>query len=374
MTMDDAMTKRMLDRCDLHWDRLPQDFFEAPFLGNGGLGAAVYVVEDRLSFIVNDSRYADHQTGEDLPLLFGRSRLPVGRLSVRTRGDLVGARLVLGLHDATLRGTVTTTRGVFSIDAYVHATEDLLVVDLDPAGGERVEVEFEPATARSPRLDWNTRPEGLATNPAPVVTGRLVEQDLVAGGRTATRWVTRRSTVLLTVAHTFPHRDASRVTQSTLEHAGGLGELRRSHRRWWHHLYRRSAVILPDARLQSFYWTQVYKIASATREDRPVMATTGPWLERTPWPATWWNLNTQLSYWMIQATGHRELDAVTRAISEGQRNLALNVPSSTATTRRSSAARRRTISAPIRWACRGRTCRMSAWRRGTCCGVCTTCG
>ncbi|MFD1049096.1 Tat pathway signal sequence domain protein, partial [Kibdelosporangium lantanae] len=48
----------------------------------------------------------------------------------------------------------------------------------------------------------------------------------------------------------------------------------------------------------------------------PVMATSGPWLEPTPWPATWWNLNVQLEYWLIHGSNHLELDAVTRALDQ----------------------------------------------------------
>ena len=38
-----------------------------------------------------------------------------------------------------------------------------------------------------------------------------------------------------------------------------------------------------------------------------VIGTAGPWLEPTGWPATWWNLNVQLEYWLLPATGHDEL-------------------------------------------------------------------
>jgi hypothetical protein len=51
------------------------------------------------------------------------------------------------------------------------------------------------------------------------------------------------------------------------------------------------------------------------------MATCGPWLESTPWPATWWNLNVQLEYWLIHGANHLELDAVTRALYEYRQNL-----------------------------------------------------
>src|SRR5437773_10364978 len=73
--------------------------------------------------------------------------------------------------------------------------------------------------------------------------------------------------------------------------------------------------------MQSFYWIQLYKVASATRRDAPVMATCGPWLEPTPWPATWWNLNAQLEYWLIHGSNHLELDAVTRSGDRFRQNL-----------------------------------------------------
>lgn len=55
------------------------------------------------------------------------------------------------------------------------------------------------------------------------------------------------------------------------------------------------------------------------------MATSGPWLEPTPWPNTWWNLNAQLEYWLIHGSNHLELDAITRALSEFRDNLAKEV-------------------------------------------------
>lgn len=50
-----------------------------------------------------------------------------------------------------------------------------------------------------------------------------------------------------------------------------------------------------------------------------------PWLESTPWPNTWWNLNVQLEYWLIHGSNHLELDAVTRALSEFRGNLSKEV-------------------------------------------------
>jgi alpha-L-fucosidase 2 len=108
-----------------------------------------------------------------------------------------------------------------------------------------------------------------------------------------------------------------REALSTLRAGGAAFEvLAQDHRAWWHDYYRKSFLSIPDGRLQSFYWIQLYKVASAAREKAPVMATSGPWLEPTPWPATWWNLNVQLEYWLIHGSNHLELDAVTYSLDK----------------------------------------------------------
>jgi hypothetical protein len=56
------------------------------------------------------------------------------------------------------------------------------------------------------------------------------------------------------------------------------------------------------------------------------MATSGPWLEPTPWPAVWWNLNVQLEYWLIHGFNHPELDALATTLRQNQEQLAANVP------------------------------------------------
>ncbi|WP_433512253.1 glycosyl hydrolase family 95 catalytic domain-containing protein [Nonomuraea sp. CA-143628] len=306
---------------DLRWGQPPRHFYEAPFLGNGGLGAAAYVTrEGRLAFTLGDNRVRDHQATGGASV--GSARLRVGRFVLATIGEVVDVDLRLSLFDAELSGTVTTSKGTVKIRAYVHATTDLLVVDADAGRGERVEWDFVPFKAESTWLMFNAKPSGLLDNPDPVVGRDLCEQDLAAGGRITTAWRVGGGRLLATVAHTFPDRTATDKARRTLGRDSGLAE----HRRWWHAYYPKSFVSIPDARLQSFYWIQLYKIASATRRGLPPLSTTGPWLEPTPWPAIWWNLNVQLEYWLIYATGHGELDSLTSSLAAYRDNLPLNVP------------------------------------------------
>src|SRR5207302_5922920 len=75
-----------------------------------------------------------------------------------------------------------------------------------------------------------------------------------------------------------------------------LDDLVASHRDWWHNYLQESFLSIPDARMESFYWIQMYKLGSATRPDRPAIDLMGPWFRMTPWPHIWWNLNIQLTY------------------------------------------------------------------------------
>src|SRR3954454_4983963 len=56
------------------------------------------------------------------------------------------------------------------------------------------------------------------------------------------------------------------------------------------------------------------------------MATSGPWLEPTPWPAVWWNLNVQLECWLIHGFNHPELDSLATTLRQNQEQLSANVP------------------------------------------------
>src|SRR5256714_5579425 len=218
----DAAWASFLGTADLVWNHVPTDFYRGAFLGNGGLGAAVYQTGSakRLTWRLGDSRVRDHQgTGGTL---FGNARLPIGDLTLNTSGDVTAVSLRLSLWNAELHGTVTTTKGVLNVRTFVHGKRDVLVVAVSvSSGSETVAWKFTPAVARSPRLDFKPAPSGLKTNPAASVSNGTATQNLAAGGQTVTQWQTRTEsdgktqTLLATVAHTVPDRTGGRLTSST---------------------------------------------------------------------------------------------------------------------------------------------------------------
>ena len=70
-----------------------------------------------------------------------------------------------------------------------------------------------------------------------------------------------------------------------------------THRSWWNEYYPLSFLTIDDPEKEAFYWIQMYKFASATRGNGPVMDLMGPWYHRTFWPMVWGDLNVELQYW-----------------------------------------------------------------------------
>ncbi|MDF2265282.1 Tat pathway signal sequence domain protein [Streptomyces coacervatus] len=315
---------------DLVWHRLPTVWYEGPFLGDGRLGSMVYREPDSNSirFTVQHGEVQDHRP--EFGSGWGTARLPVGHLTLDPVGTITSVDWRLSLWNAELTGTVTTDRGTLTLSALIH--DGILAARTTADGEEQVRWTFHPEEAISPRKIQEAPPAGYVANPpwTTQTTGDVeqVLQPLVGGGQTATARRHLGDTLLLGVAHSHPSDTrAGEVSLKKVQRAGSYGSLRSRHTRWWHAFYRKSFVSIPDERLQSFHWIQLYKVASASRAGGPVMATSGPWLEPTPWPAVWWNLNVQLEYWLTHGSNHPELDSLVSTLRQSQEQLVANVPS-----------------------------------------------
>ncbi|MFI7698561.1 glycosyl hydrolase family 95 catalytic domain-containing protein [Nonomuraea sp. NPDC049480] len=313
---------------DLVWGRLPKAWHEGPFLGDGLLGSMVYQEpnQNKIRFTVQHGRVQDHrpQFGSG----WGTCRLPVGHMTLDPAGTITAVDWRLSLYDAEVTGTITTDKGKLAFTAFIH--DEILVVKAEASGEEQVRWTFHPEAAVSPRSATEAPPSGYTPNP-PWTTATTdgieqVVQPLTGGGQTATAHRVKDGTLLVAVAHSFPSADAQETALGMIRGARPYGIMRKRHRDWWHDFYGKSFVSLPDQRLQSFYWIQLYKVAAASRAGGPVMATTGPWLEPTPWPAVWWNLNVQLEYWLINGSNHLELDSLTSTLDLNRQQLINNVP------------------------------------------------
>jgi len=311
-----------LARHDLVWTRTPRAWGEGAFTGNGLIGTN--------TFLTADGRYLRWHVGRSDVTLTGRSANPGADPVLTNRipvGDLVmvaparGLRMRLDLWNAELTGEYDGGAAPVRFRSFTATTPNVHVIELEGvADGRGLRFNWEPALALDPRLVHDHQPledADRSPNPSRGADGAVTVsvQPLHDGGEHATAWITRdsgggRRVLILSVGYARGTPGAARaeaVAAVTRADEAGLDRLVADHRAWWHAYWPQSFVSLGHTRLESFYWIQMYKLASATRADRPAIDLMGPWYDHTPWPRIWWNLNLQLSYWPVLGANRLEL-------------------------------------------------------------------
>lgn len=342
-----------LGRQDLVWDRLPEVWASGAFTGNGQLGAMIMAEPGtpEAAPAANPAPGAPvtgagaattsgaARSPETLNWRIGRSdvtfkawRIPVGTLRLRPAGRITGGSLRVDLWNAETTGTVRTDRGSISFRTFTHADDLVQVIEVTPDAGEQASWEWVPGIATDTRRLFLKQPISADDKNAPPVRTvdevgggpvDVSEQPLKPAGSHATAWQVvpgsdgqggtqgggRSSVVYLSVGYGKYDGLARGEAVAAVRRAAarGLAALTQSHRAWWHRFWPASFVSFPDSRLESFYWIQMYKMASATRPGRPALDLMGPWFNPTPWTMFWWNLNVQLTYWPQLASNRLEL-------------------------------------------------------------------
>jgi hypothetical protein len=337
---------QFLARHDLKWTRLSTDWYSGAFIGNGELGAMIYQEnENSLRWDIGRSDVTDHREYHDVE--WGKARLPIGKMLLKAQGKIVKATMQLDLWNAEARGTITTEKGNISWRSFVSINPDIIITELTETGAEKAQWEFVSEVSKSPRLLWDKVPNMYTKSlrgdyvPNPPAKEEsiqginTIQQPLEVGGGYTTAWKvsdkegSRSKTLYLTVGYSYPENTHAVQAVDRIAKAGitSVKKLESVHRKWWHSLYSQSFLSIPDTRLESFYWIQQYKLASATRKDKQALDLMGPWYNKTPWPALWWNLNVQLSYSPVYASNRLELgESLISTIDANVQNLINNVP------------------------------------------------
>jgi len=331
---DEVDWPAFLSRQDLVWEQLPRQWNEGAFVGNGQLGVMLYasLADNRLDFHLGRADVTDHRKAPDrktsmgVPgagVMFDFPRLDVGRMALRPAGKIIDGTLRQDLWNAEITGVIQTDLGELRLrlvtvrDRMVHIVE-ITSTEKNAAGvAEPWRWEFLPGNADSPRAQ--VKPEQAAqqnyqSNPPPRIETMdgvpVCVQPLLAGGDYATAWMEEKSAgsdtarLIISTANEVPAaglsgpRAVADVKAAALERTDALLG---PHRAWWHAFYPTAFLTVPDARIEAFYWIQMYKLAAAWREDTPAIDLFGPWFRVSQWPGVWWNLNIQLTYWPVYA-------------------------------------------------------------------------
>jgi alpha-L-fucosidase 2 len=325
-------------RHDLIWEDLPLQWNEGAFTGNGQLGMMIYATleDNRIDFHIGRQDVTDHRLAPDkktsLSVLEAviredYPRLSIGRLALRPAGKIISGTIRQDLWNAEISGTIITEYGEISFKAFTPYDRMVQIVEVSSSetfnnASMPYKWEYLHGNASAPRRlthpheDWsNYKPNPPASFHQEGDMNFYV-QPLLAGGDFASAWVEKpgeragQSTLILSTANEIPASGLSaKVASNSVTDALLLtsDELRKNHRLWWHNFYQKSFLSIPDGRMESFYWIQLYKMATSSRPDGPAVDLFGPYFRISQWGGHWWNLNVQLTYWPVYASNHLEL-------------------------------------------------------------------
>ena len=308
---------------------MPTNWSQGAFTGNGQLGAMISAGPDgSLRWHIGRTDVTYHE-----------NRIPIGDLLLKPVGKFASVDMRLDLWNAQVHGTLKTTEGEITFRSFTHATQMVQVIELSTTGAEsKCTFTWQPGLAVNPRTVFKKETVTSAeSNPLPTHAppdGDLERwtQTFSGGGGHSTAWkevIGSNHTRLLLLSVGFSSKDGAGEKEAidAVNTAASMkiDTLTSTHQAWWHHYYPESFVSIPDTRLESFYWAQMYKLASATRADRPALDLMGPWDNATPWPRIWWNLNLQLTYWPVLTSNRLELgESLCKLLDNGAGNLAIN--------------------------------------------------
>lgn len=315
-----------LSRSDLIWIQMPTGWTDGAFIGNGIIGTIFWQVDNSMYFEISRTDAYDHRNGTSI--YTSRYRMPNGNFTLDYNGNATGGYMRLDLWNAETRGYVTTSSGKIQFRTFTHAIEEIILLEVTVTGNEQFSLNWHPDICQTSRRGNIGQKE---TTPYPPQTQHIIDGVTVSiqsmpesdtyntqgrgVGQYATGWKvvktgSNKYYVYISEKYSYPGTTAAQEAADNINRAAqtDIDDFINSHRTWWHDYYQKSFLSIPNSRLESFYWIQMYKMASATRADRPIMDLAGPWYMRgTQWPGIWWNLNTQCAYSPFYVSNHNDL-------------------------------------------------------------------
>jgi alpha-L-fucosidase 2 len=338
LAQDKTDWQKYFSKQDLVFDSVSNKWEEGAFIGNGLLGVMVYRQDaNTLRFELGRTDVVDHREGINPSL--GLCRLPIGKFLLHPAGKVKDIQLRMNLWNAEIIGKIITDKGEIDLQALVVSTKDVIILNTKNSSGEKdFKWEWKPQLCESPYRTLKDTVTPYKPNPQFVLSENnginYCYQALLAGGSHTTAWkmITKgdnQKSVYITISNSYPKDNSKNLADEliTSSISQDQNSLIAAHRTKWHQFYGESFLSIPDSRLQSFYWAQQYKMASATRADSRPIDLMGPWYKDSPWPKYWFNLNIQLTYYPVFSSNHLELaKPLIKMVSDNLGNLIKNVP------------------------------------------------
>lgn len=340
-----------LSQHDIIYKRLPENYYEGAYVGNGLMGTILYrdqLKPNTIRFDIGRSDVYDHRTPEMEKGKYksAKVRLPIGQLLLTPVGNITSTDLRIDLWNAEIRGTITTDKGSIALSCYVPSDERIIVLKLKSDKGEELaNISFRPEQGNSSRPTIRINKDLVYEQNPPFKLEKrndieVAIQPLLMGDDYATAWDEKKvkdgsRLIYVTVANRWadkltPGSGSAEDAVAVLKAARKKDEatINKQHCTWWHNYYQASFVSFPDKRIESLFWIQQYRMASAGHPGKPVIDLMGPWYLRSVWTAMWTNLNVQLAYYTTGITNHLEMEEPLYQLLERRKDqLVKNVPS-----------------------------------------------
>ncbi len=348
-----------LARHDMLWTKLPGNWREAPWTGNGMLGSMTWVEGDALRLQVFRGDVQAHRPMTQGTSGFTRGRLQIGSFYLKPAARPVGCDLRKSLYDAELRGTIATHGGELKIRQFTHSEDMVIVTELESAvGAAPVTLNWKPASSMPTRRGYAKSEadfprvraqykskyptEVFHPNPGPVIKVmdevNVCIQDMLGGSRHLTAWRMiktgeGRQRLAVSVANRWPKETNDPVAEAVAAvskvcalEGNTYDAWKQKHYDWWHAYYPAGFVSVPDTEVETMYWTTMYKLGSATRGDRVMIDTAGIWQTPSKWADSHWDFNIPYCYYPMPTANRVELGrSLIRPFNNYRDNLIRNV-------------------------------------------------
>jgi len=317
-----------LKQHDLHFTQLPTGWKDSPHFGNAILGSMLYVKDGQFVLEVFRSDVCDHRDESYGWTAYSRPHLCIGYFVIKTLGAPTACSLNQSLWNAELTGTLTTSKGSFSIHHFVHSEDMTIVTEISPSGDEDFpEWEWHPYPASTARPGYPDSEEQLekfckkygshyretiqAISPNPEGKQEtqgdvhVWTQDLMVGGQYATAWGEKSDSSkqrhIICIANSYPKRGATEEAVATVRSSFELDveDWINLHRQWWNNYFPQSYIELPSKDLEALYWQTMFRYGCNSRPDRYYVDTAGIWYQPSPWPYSTHDWNTQSAHWAV---------------------------------------------------------------------------
>lgn len=311
-----------MERHKLIWDMFPGRWENAPFIGNGLTGAMIYASADSAKVKWDLGRSDVGRLAESG--VEGRikgGRIQIGSMNLKTAGKILFEKSYaeLDIWNGEATGIIKTTVGELSWRTYSVLDIPAMIIEVFDIKGEEKLSSWVPEFHRAgPGRQVN----GISISHLVDTAGS--SEVISESGECAIAWAEERSSesriLYLSIGgssvnkRTWDRSARSRLSAeeealTSLETARrkGVSALRSESRNWWHAFYRKSFMAIPRLECESYYWIQLYKMASTSREGYPMIDCHGVWSVHPAYNYAVWDYNVEATYRLHLKSNHLEL-------------------------------------------------------------------